>query len=89
MPADVPPAAVVIDAGGEPWSRVVPVLSDRVAHLPGGGLIDLVTDDAEVRAAATAWCGRRGYEVEEAAMTSGARGLRIRTGDPLPLPEDL
>ncbi|MEV1178746.1 hypothetical protein [Nonomuraea sp. NPDC049784] len=85
MPADVPPATVVIDAGGEPWSRVAPVLSDRAADLPRGGLIDLVTDDAEVRAAAHAWCERHGYRVEE----TGARGLRIRTGSPRPLPEEL
>ncbi|MFG3700544.1 sulfurtransferase TusA family protein [Micromonospora sp. NPDC047620] len=81
MPADHPPAAaVVVDAGGEPWARVAAVLAARTRQLPVGGIIDLVTDDPGVRVAVTEWCARHGYPVWEVTTVDGGPGFRIDTG---------
>ncbi|MFG1834523.1 sulfurtransferase TusA family protein [Micromonospora chersina] len=87
MPAEDRPATVVVDAGGEPWSRVAAVLTERARQLPAGGLIDLVTDDPGVRAAVTDWCARRGYPVWEVTTLDGGPGFRIDTGGARTYPE--
>ncbi|MFF2329212.1 MULTISPECIES: hypothetical protein [unclassified Streptomyces] len=69
---------VMVDAGGEPWARVEPLLTRRCRGLPGDAVVELVTVDTEVAAAVVAWCAEQGHEL----VTDGSRAmegcLRVR-----------
>ncbi|MEV6105829.1 hypothetical protein AB0M28_14085 [Streptomyces sp. NPDC051940] len=88
MSAQLPAAAVVVEAGGEPWSRVEPLLDRRTAEVAAGGVIEVVTSDPGVRTAVVRWCAGRGAALEDTAHRDASTCFRIRVGQP-PLPEEL
>ncbi|MCP2322182.1 hypothetical protein HDA40_000689 [Hamadaea flava] len=73
MPANPPPATVVIDAGGEPWSRIIPLLDGWVDRLPDGGLIELVGEDPHLPDALAGWCAEHGFPMHRLAARAGHR----------------
>ncbi|MEV5009972.1 hypothetical protein AB0K74_10445 [Streptomyces sp. NPDC056159] len=59
MSATPPQPAVVVEAGGEPWTRVGPLLDRRTAEITAAAVIEILTTDPSVRAALPAWCAHR------------------------------
>ncbi|WP_411077616.1 sulfurtransferase TusA family protein [Streptomyces sp. cmx-10-25] len=69
---------VLVDAGGEPWSRVGALLDRRVEEIGDGGVIEVVTADAGVRTALAGWCRARGARLETVSVSGGSSTFRIR-----------
>ncbi|WP_392667593.1 sulfurtransferase TusA family protein [Streptomyces sp. LN785] len=88
MSARHPAAAVVVEAGGEPWFRVEPLLDRRTREMADHGVLEVVTANPGVRSAVPAWCTRRGVVLEATADRNGSTSFRIRIGSPS-LPEVL
>ncbi|MFD3475802.1 sulfurtransferase TusA family protein [Streptomyces sp. NPDC058695] len=86
MSAQHPAAAVVVEAGGEPWSRVEPLLDRRSQEMADHGVLEVVTANPGVRTAISGWCTRKGRVVEATADRNGSTSFRIRIGSPS-LPE--
>ncbi|MEV0097287.1 hypothetical protein [Streptomyces sp. NPDC050738] len=86
MPAQHPAAAVVVEAGGEPWSRVEPLLDRRAREMAGHDVLEVVTANPGVRTAVPGWCRRQGVVLEATADRNGSTSFRIRVGSPS-LPE--
>lgn len=82
MSAERPAPTVLVEAGGEPWSRVEPLLDRRTEEIDGPVVIEVVTADPGVRAALRAWCHRRRAVMEVTATHRGATAFRIRVGAP-------
>ncbi|MGW0994231.1 sulfurtransferase TusA family protein [Streptomyces sp. NPDC002520] len=73
-----PGPAVVVEAGGEPWSRVGPLLDRRTSEIAAGGAIEILTADPGVRAALPGWCARRGATLETTSQRDGTVGYLVR-----------
>ncbi|MBO0511702.1 sulfurtransferase TusA family protein [Streptomyces beijiangensis] len=69
----------LIDAGGEPWSRVRPLLERRCQELPAASLIELHSSDPQVCEAVPGWCAGRGGVVTAHEERDGAALFWIRT----------
>lgn len=86
------PVLAVVDAGGEPWSRVRTVLERRCGQLPSGCGLELLTEDLGVRHAVRVWCASGGGELLYADETVVPAVFRIRIAAPTdpcpPTPED-
>ncbi|WP_405539612.1 hypothetical protein OG787_46695 [Streptomyces sp. NBC_00075] len=79
MAEDTPQA--VVDAGGEGWPRVEPLL-ERYARELSGGVLEIHTAHPEVPAAMGEWCATRGHTVLATQTLEGVTGLRIRLSHP-------
>lgn len=86
MSAQHPAAAVVVEAGGEPWFRVEPLLDRRTQEMADHGVLEVVTANPGVRTAVPGWCRRKGVALEATADRNGSTSFRIRIGSPS-LPE--
>jgi hypothetical protein len=80
------PAAVVVDAGTEPWRRVEPLLARYLDELPAGGAVELLSSEEGVAAALPDWCRRRGSVAWEPLATGAGFLIRTRAEHPAPSP---
>lgn len=72
------PLHAVVDAGGEPWSRVRAVLERRRRQLPPGCRLELLTEDPGVRRSVREWCEAGGGELLAVDETDVPAVFRIR-----------
>lgn len=84
MSAQRPAPTILVEAGGEPWSRVEPLLDRRTEEIAGPAVIEVVTADPGVRTALRGWCRRRGAVLEATASGRGYTAFRIRVESSLP-----
>jgi hypothetical protein len=73
---------MVVDAGGEPWERVEPLVARRIDELPGAAVLELLSTRPGVRASLVSWCTARGHAVDQ--VRTDASVVRIRK-NPHPL----
>ncbi|MEV7404383.1 hypothetical protein AB0N93_28835 [Streptomyces sp. NPDC091267] len=50
------PVRAVVDAGGEPWARILGLLERRCRELPVGSVLELLSANPQVRPSLHAWC---------------------------------
>lgn len=74
---DTPPPAVVVDAGGEPWERVEPLLTRRVEALPRASVLELLATGPGVHSALPGWCAARGHALSAGPRNGAASVFRI------------
>jgi TusA-related sulfurtransferase len=79
------PAVMVVDAGGEPWEQVEPLLARRVGELPPAAVLELFATEPGVCAALPHWCAERGHALERGEPDGDASVFRIRRGDLSPM----
>ncbi|MEV6162883.1 hypothetical protein AB0L71_13320 [Streptomyces sp. NPDC052052] len=77
LPAEGPSPAVVVDAGGEPWDRVAPLLARRLEELPATAVLALLVTDPGVRQALPQWCVERGHALDHGVRDGAASEFRI------------
>ncbi|MEG3613979.1 hypothetical protein [Isoptericola haloaureus] len=49
-------ACVVVEAGDEPWGRLMPLLARRRAELPDDGVLEVRLNGLDVLTELAAWC---------------------------------
>ncbi|NGO74130.1 hypothetical protein G6045_00275 [Streptomyces sp. YC504] len=74
-PPDDPPR-VVVDAGGEPWARLLSLLERRRSELPAGSVLQIHSANPLIRGPLWAWCRSTGC-----ALTAETESRAAETGD--------
>ncbi|PFG41723.1 hypothetical protein ATJ88_0365 [Isoptericola jiangsuensis] len=82
-PPVTPSAAVVVEAGDEPWARIRPLLDRRCAELPADGLLEVRLHGLDTLAELVAWCAA--HQHLQAELDPGGTVVRLRTA-PHPTP---
>lgn len=79
-PDDTP--RVVIDAGGEPWGRILGLLERRRRELPAGSVLEVHSANPLVRLPLHAWCRSAGCALTTEAGTGEQSTYRITLPPP-------
>ncbi|MFB6777046.1 sulfurtransferase TusA family protein [Streptomyces sp. NPDC056352] len=69
---------VIVDAGGEPWERVEPLLARRMDELTPGAALELLSTEPRVCDPLSQWCAMRGHALTRGATNDEASRFRIR-----------
>ncbi|MFI1976881.1 sulfurtransferase TusA family protein [Streptomyces wedmorensis] len=72
-----PAAMTVVDAGGEPWERVEPLLARRMEELPPGTVLELLSTEPQVCEVLPGWCAERVHAVYLGVPVGDASVFRI------------
>lgn len=83
-----PAALTVVDAGGEPWERVEPLLERRMQELPPDAVLELLSTDPGVCRMLPRWCAQRVHALRPGASAGDASVFHIHKDglSPLELP---
>ncbi|GAA3475624.1 hypothetical protein [Streptomyces yanii] len=76
------PAHTVIDAGGEPWPRILGLLERCLGQLPDAGVVEVHSANPDVRVGVHAWCGSGTGELLDETVTGEQACYRIRLWPP-------
>lgn len=82
----------VVDAGGEPWSRILGLLERRRCELPLGSVLELHSANPQVRSSVRGWCRLTGSTLLAEEETGDVSAYRIKLpappvhGTPTPFP---
>ncbi|MGW8883731.1 sulfurtransferase TusA family protein [Streptomyces sp. NPDC055749] len=82
----------VVDAGGEPWARILGLLERRRCELPVGSVLELHSANPQVRSSLRGWCRLTGSTLLSEEETGDVSAYRIRLppppvhGTPTPFP---
>ncbi len=68
----------VVDAGGEPWARILDLLERRRCELPEGSVLELHSANPQVRPSLRAWCRLTGTVLLEEDGPAGRSAYRIK-----------
>ena len=85
----------VVDAGGEPWARILGLLERRWCELPVGSVLELHSANPQVRSSLRGWCRLTGSTLLTKEETGDVSAYRIKlppppvhgTPTPFPLPK--
>ncbi|MCX5394600.1 hypothetical protein [Streptomyces sp. NBC_00094] len=74
----------VVDAGGEPWARILGLLERHRYELPAGSVLELHSANPQVRPSLRAWCRLTGTTLlqEEEEETDDRSAYRIKLPQP-------
>ncbi|MFB7310663.1 sulfurtransferase TusA family protein [Streptomyces sp. NPDC056192] len=78
--ASVPDDSVraVVDAGGEPWERILDLLERRCHELPVGSVLELHSANPRVRSSLRGWCRLTGSTLLADEETGEQSAYRIK-----------
>ncbi|MFE5914975.1 hypothetical protein ACFQ6B_38660 [Streptomyces wedmorensis] len=68
---------VVVDAGGEPWPRILGLLERRCRELPLGSVVELHSANPRVRSSLRRWCRLTGFLLLSEEETGEQRTYRF------------
>ncbi len=54
---------IVLDAGGESWAALIDLIKRRIAELPLGAVLEIVSLAVSTRVDVPLWCMDEGHEV--------------------------
>ncbi|RFC70296.1 hypothetical protein [Streptomyces sp. AcE210] len=81
LPSDASPPSdaprVVVDAGGEPWARVLGLLERRRRELPTGSVLQIHSANPLIHTPLRAWCRSIGCALAAETETGDHRTYRI------------
>ncbi|WP_406447637.1 hypothetical protein OG782_01990 [Streptomyces sp. NBC_00876] len=72
----------VVDAGGEPWARILGLLERRCRDLPVGGVLELHSANPVVRASLHEWCRLTGSTLLSEEASGERSTYRIEPAPP-------
>ncbi|MFI7361449.1 sulfurtransferase TusA family protein [Streptomyces sp. NPDC050149] len=77
-------ARAVVDAGGEPWARILGLLERHRCELPGGSVLELHSANPQVRSSLREWCRLSGTVLLQEEETDDRSAYRIKLPPPAP-----
>ncbi|MFE7244771.1 sulfurtransferase TusA family protein [Streptomyces sp. NPDC057582] len=72
----------VVDAGGEPWARILGLLERRWCELPVGSVLELHSANPQVRSSLRGWCRLTGSTLLTEEETGDLSAYRIKLPPP-------